>query len=290
MASVLGASAVQRLKLSAVCIGAVWVPVAALAGGTVPPPPPPQGSISMSADGYDIAPSTVSFSDSSETIPLSSIAEIDWNFSPSNTNINGYIVGQYGNYIIAPYFLQLLPCSRLGSLCSQKQISGWVDDQSGNGVKYNTQNPFSVAFHYNVPGSYNVTLTIIDTSNNSYQLSATAVVGAPPAPSDISKTGGGVEYVTFAWTPVLGVDGYNIQMQSDNGCLLSYWSGSGLVIGSKQWGNVAVTQSTTDSTKVTTTINDAMLCDGSQYQVQIQSFKGGNVGPWSNLTSGFYLP
>lgn len=245
---------------------------ATLAGGPVPPPPPPPaGAISFSADGYGIAPATVSFNDAGSVFSLSSIGWFDWNFGTTD----GQVVGVASNYQGQDYgntghFQLNQPCYGRVANCGDPNWYTYYRD-------YGTTNPWAVGFRYNHPGTYTVTL-MIAANGTVYSTTATVVIAAPPAPSGFTKTGGGATYLNFSWNAVPGVDGYNIQIQNVAGCLFSYFDGLTLVIGQKSWYGY---------TGTTGTVNDAMICLGSQYHAQIQSYKGDNKGPWSDWTPNF---
>lgn len=168
----------------------------------------------------------------------------------------------------------------------QQQFNGYLtlyynqnrNDWSDYNLAYTTTNPYLARYHIKTPGSYPVKVLL----DGIHQAQTTVNVIAPPAPTGLAKTGGGVTWVGLSWNPVAGVEGYRIEMQTVAGCTFSSINGTVIRIGSKEWG--PYTSSTSQ-----TTINDAMLCLGSQYRARIQSYKGNVSGPWSELTSSFFL-
>lgn len=241
----------------AILLGAISSQVQAF---STPPPPPPAGIITYTG-GPLIAPVTVTFENSQRS--YTPVGHVQWRYEFGSTG-DGYIANinpmYRGNY--------------QGSLTMYgDQYGRWTDYSLG----YTTTNPYTSSFHYKKPGNYPVIISF----DAAHEASVTVNIIQPPAPTGLRKTGGSATKVDLAWDKVDGVDGYEIKLNSVAGCQFSWWNG-GLVIGTKEWGGFS-------AATTSTTINDAMLCLGSQYTAQIRSYKQSIKGPWSQATPSFYL-
>jgi len=116
-------------------------------------------------------------------------------------------------------------------------------------------------------GTFNVTLSVTD--NNGATTTKTRSVtatGTPAVPVNLTKTGSGCcdTYGDFAWTPVPGADGYEINMDGYalGGCVID---ASDIINGQASTGRV----------------QQGTLCLGSQYNVKIRARANGVWSSWS---------
>ena len=120
-------------------------------------------------------------------------------------------------------------------------------------------------------GTFVVKLTVTDNKGAKGTSSTTITSqGPPPAPTGLTKTGSGTQYVfpnietygDFAWDEVPGATKYQITLKHDVGCQTTH---SGEIAGPASSGRVQAFG----------------LCLGSQYNVAIRAFANGQWGPWS---------
>ncbi|HKY13562.1 MAG TPA: PKD domain-containing protein [Microthrixaceae bacterium] len=122
--------------------------------------------------------------------------------------------------------------------------------------------------HTYTAGAYTARLTVTDNNGATATTTRTiSVSGAPSAaPTGLHKTGSGCcdTYGDFAWNPVPGADGYEINIDGDflGGCVTDHSD---------------VTNGQTDHGRV----QAVGLCLGSSYDVSIRARANGAWGPWS---------
>lgn len=122
---------------------------------------------------------------------------------------------------------------------------------------------------YTKPGVYPATLTVMDDDFATSRTTTNIVVpGAPvDAPTGVRLAGSGCchTYGDVAWNPVPGAVRYEIRMRHVTGCLTNH---STVVEGQRSSGR----------------LQQAGLCLGSVYDLQVRAGANGQWGPWSEST------